>query len=58
MSPVEIVIVVVVGVAFLAAVGGIIYRKVKHKGGCCGCDCGCSDCPGCSHGKTRDTQEK
>ena len=46
MGAVEIAIVTVVGVAFLAAVGVIIYRKVKHKGGCC--DCGCSSCPSCS----------
>lgn len=42
MGVVDIVIVCVVGVAFLSAIGIIIYRKVKGKGGC---DCGCSSCP-------------
>ena len=44
MGTVEIIIVVAVGVAFLVALGVIIYKKVKHKGGCCGCDCGSCNC--------------
>ncbi len=44
MKPVDIVIVVAVAVLFLAALGYIIYRKVKHKGSC---DCG--DCAACGH---------
>ena len=42
MGAAEIAIIVVVCVAFAAAVGDVIYRKVKGKGGC---DCGCSGCP-------------
>ena len=44
MTAVDIAVIVVLGVAFLAAVGFIIYRKVKGKGGC---DCGCNTCPHC-----------
>ena len=45
MTGVDIAVIVLVSVAFLSAVGVIIYRKLKHKGGC---DCGCSSCPHCS----------
>ncbi len=46
MGVADIIVIAVVGVAFLAAVGAIIYRKIKHKGGCC--DCGnCSACDKC-----------
>ena len=44
MTPLDIVIICVVAVAFVVVNGVIIYKKVKHKGGC-GCDCGCSNCP-------------
>lgn len=44
MNGVDIAIIVVVCAAFAAAVGFLIYRKVKHKGGCC--DCGCEHCSG------------
>ncbi len=47
MGPFDIVVVVVISVAVIGVIAGIIYRKVKHKGGCCGCDCG--TCNGCSH---------
>lgn len=46
MGALEIAIIVVVAVAFAAAVGYIIYRKVTHRGGC---DCGCSGCPHACH---------
>lgn len=50
MNVTDIVAIVVVSVAVLAALGVILYRKLKHKGGCC--DCGnCSACGGCSHCK-------
>ncbi|MDE7380150.1 MAG: FeoB-associated Cys-rich membrane protein [Clostridia bacterium] len=42
MGALEIAIIVIVAAGFAAAVGYIIYRKVKHKGGC---DCGCEGCP-------------
>lgn len=51
LSTTDIVIIVAVAAAFAAAVGVIIYRKIKHKGGC---DCGCSGCPNacnCRSGK-------
>lgn len=49
----EIAVLVIVCVAFVAAVVGIIVGKVRHKGGCCDCSCGksgaCSSaCPHCS----------
>lgn len=42
MNGLDIVITVVVCVAFAAAVGFLIYRKLKRKDGCC--DCGCEHC--------------
>ena len=45
MSGIDIAIIVVVCVLFAAALGYIIYRKVKHKG-CCDC----ADCASCSGG--------
>ncbi|MCH5351094.1 MAG: hypothetical protein J1F39_03900 [Clostridiales bacterium] len=49
MGTLDIIIAVVVPVLVLAAVGIIIYRKVKKKGGA-GCDCcDCSKCSGCPH---------
>ncbi len=42
MGAFDIVAIVLVSVAFAAAVGVIIYKKIKHKGGC---DCGCEGCP-------------
>ena len=55
MTPWEIAIIVVVAVAFVAAVGAIIYRKVKHKGGC---DCGCGSCPHACHCKGETEKDK
>lgn len=49
MGPVDIAVIVIVSVAVAAALGYIIYRKVKHKGGCCDCS-DCSSCGGtCPH---------
>ena len=45
MNGFDIAIIVIVSVAAVAAIGYLIYRKVKHKGGC---DCGCEGCSGCS----------
>ena len=57
MGAIEIAVIVVVSVAFAVATGYIIYRKVKHKGGC---DCGCEGCPHACHckdgGKKKDKQ--
>ena len=48
MGAVDIAIIVIVCVAVAGVIGWLIYRKVKHKGGCdCGCGCnGCSACNG------------
>ena len=58
MGTVEIIIVVAVGVAFLSALGVIIYKKVKHKGGCCGCDCGCGSCNCRAHGDANNHENE
>ncbi len=42
MSPFDIVIIVLVSIAFVGVVGYLIWRKAKGKGGC---DCGCEGCP-------------
>lgn len=51
MSGLDIAIVVIVGVAFIAASALLIYRKVKKKGGCGCCDCGCAACDKCNKEK-------
>lgn len=45
MNPWDIAIIVLVCVAFAGVCGWLIYRKVKHKGGCCGCEC--ASCGAC-----------
>jgi len=53
MSALDIAVIVIVCVAFVGVAGWLIYRKVKHKGGCIGCDCG-GGCGGnCPHCKSR-----
>lgn len=47
MNPVDIAVIVVVCVAVAAAIGYLIYRKVKGKGGCCDCNGSCKSCPHC-----------
>lgn len=49
MSGAEIAVLVVVCVAFVAAVNALIIGKLKHKGGC-GCGNRCSGC--CADCKT------
>ena len=45
MNGFDIAIVVTVSVAVVGVIGWLIYRKVKHKGGCCEGGCpGCSEC--------------
>lgn len=46
MGALDIAIIVIVSVAVFAAIGTIIYRKLKHKGS--GCGCGCDSCSACS----------
>lgn len=45
MNPWDIAIIALVCVAFAGVCGGLVYRKVKHKGGCCGCEC--ASCGAC-----------
>lgn len=50
MGAFDIAVIVIISVAFAAAVGYTVWRKIKHKGGCdCGCGCGssCESCPAC-----------
>lgn len=51
MNGVDIAVIVVVSVAVLAAVGYLIYRKVKHKGGCCDCSSCGGNCNCCKQKK-------
>lgn len=47
----DIAVIVIIGVAVAAVIGGIIYKKVTGKGsGCCDCS-SCSGCSACSHCK-------
>ena len=46
MGPFDIVVIVLISVAVLATAGTLIYRKIKHKGNCCGCS-GCAACDKC-----------
>ncbi|MGN1103506.1 MAG: FeoB-associated Cys-rich membrane protein [Candidatus Coproplasma sp.] len=55
MTPLDIVIICVVAVAFVAVMGVIIYKKVNHKGGC---DCGCSNCPHCYNCKQQNKNKE
>ncbi len=59
MGPFDIAVIVLVCAAFAGVCGWLIYRKVKHKGGCCGCDCGCGSFCGesCPHCKKDDSQK-
>ena len=45
MGACDIIVTVVLSVAVVGVIGWLIYKKVKHKGGCC--DCGCSSCTAC-----------
>jgi hypothetical protein len=57
MSAFDIAIIILVSVAFVAVVAGVIYKKVKGKGGC---DCGCDGCPHCTacHSAKPDRKKK
>ena len=55
MGAFDIVVIVLVAVAFAGVVGYLIWRKAKGKGGC---DCGCSGCShACNCGKHKDASE-
>ena len=53
MNGIDIAIIVVVCVLFAAALGYIIYRKLRHKG-CCDC-ADCASCGACK--KNEDKKE-
>lgn len=58
MGPVDIAVIVIVGVAVLGVVAHLIYRKVKGKGGCCDCS-DCSSCGGfCPHCHPKQDDKK
>ena len=56
MSPFDICIIVAFSVAFAAVVGVIIYKKLTHKGG--GCGCGCEGCPHANKCRGETAEEK
>lgn len=45
----DIIVSVLIGVAVVAVIGRIIYKKATGKS--VGCGCGCDGCKGCSHCK-------
>ena len=49
MGACDIIVLVVISVSIVGVFGWLIYRKIKHKGGCC--DCGCDGCTACDKGK-------
>lgn len=55
MNGIDIAVIVIACAFFAFAIGAIIWRKVKHKGGC-GCDC--SSCPSCGKCKTHTENKK
>lgn len=55
MGPVDIAVIVIVGAAFVAVVGTMVYRKIKHKGGGCSY---CDGCSGCAHCNCCDSKKK
>lgn len=58
MNPVDIAVIVIVCAAVLGVVGYLIYRKIKHKGGCCDCS-DCASCGGsCPHCKPKQDDKK
>lgn len=56
MNPVDIAVIVIVCVAVVGVVSYLIYRKIKHKGGCCDCGSSCNgNCSCCN--KKQDENE-
>ena len=55
MNAFDIIVIVTVSVAVAAIIGWMIYKKVKHKGSCTDCGCGCSACP---HNRDCDSKKK
>ena len=57
MSPLDIAIIVIVSVAVVGVIFWLVYRKIKHKGGCCDCSSCNGSCPCCDNKKdnTSDT---
>ena len=56
MNGIDIAIIVVVSALFVAALGYIIYRKLKGKGGC---DCAdCASCGACKNAEKKANENK
>ncbi|MDE6690458.1 MAG: FeoB-associated Cys-rich membrane protein [Clostridia bacterium] len=55
MGAFDIIVICLVAVAFVSVVGVIIYKKVTHKGG--GCGCGCDGCPHACHCKVGEKKK-
>lgn len=59
MSAFDIAVIVIISVAFVAAVGAVLYRRLIKKDG--GCSCGCEHCkaacPKCS-AKEKDKENE
>lgn len=59
MNAIDIAVIIIVSLAFVSAVGYLIYRKIKRKGsGCCDCGGSCGSCDGCSHCNAKDKSEE
>ncbi|MDE7439684.1 MAG: FeoB-associated Cys-rich membrane protein [Clostridia bacterium] len=52
MNACDIIVTVVLSLAVVAVIAIGIYKKVKHKGGCC--DCGCNGCTACDKCKKEE----
>ena len=52
MGPCDIIVLVVISLSVVGVLSGLIYKKLKHRGGCC--DCGCSGCTACDKGKKKE----
>lgn len=53
MNGIDIAVIVLVSVSAIAVLGVLIYKKIKRKGGCCGCGEGCAYCSGCDKSKKK-----
>ena len=54
MNAIDIAVIVIVCVAVVGVAGYLIYRKLKHKGGCCDCSSCNGACNCCSAHKDEE----
>ena len=45
----DIIVLILISAAVAGVTGYMIYRKIKHRGGCC--NCGCDGCTACDKGR-------